>query len=93
MSFMCLHALDARNKAGDEPGLYFGGHALLVLQLTGKSPGEPGYEAGRRKVERALNELRNAGAVRLVCSANHGRKARYRILADDLLTTSDSPCQ
>ncbi len=89
LSFMCRYALDTRNAAGAEPGIYFGGHEQLVFHLTGAVPGDPHYGAGVRRVERAVSDLRKAGAVHLDTPARPGRRAVYRMRVHDLLTIQD----
>lgn len=86
LAIMCRVALDTANANGDKPALYFGGHEMLVLHLTGASPSDPGFRAGKRKVERAVSELRAAGAVRLERAGRPGRNAVYEVRPSNLFT-------
>lgn len=82
LDLMCAKALDTPNPAGDEPRRYFAGTDYLVLVLTGSRRGDPGYQAGKRKVERALLELRRAGAIEELERGRPGHYARYKLMPD-----------
>lgn len=84
---MCTVSLDATDD-GREPRTYYGGHQQLVLQSSGLAPGDDGYSAALRRVERAMKELRAAGAVRLVNQPRSGHRANYTVHPDDLFTTT-----
>jgi hypothetical protein len=88
LMLMCTIALDRKSAEDDErvPGMFYGGRDLLVLQTSGLSPGDTGYPSAKRKVERAIGELRRAGAVRLVNNPRAGRRACYTLHPDDLFT-------
>lgn len=76
---MAVSVLD-QPRDGKAARRYWAGHDSLILGLTGSSPGEPGYEAGKKKVSRAIRELIAAGAVTRTRAGGRGRQAEYVIL-------------
>ena len=80
---MALVAHDDRT-ADHVPRLFWGGHASIVMFTTGVVEGQPGYDAARKRVQRAIAELIKAGAI--VRDHNgHGRsRAVYSLTTNTL---------
>jgi hypothetical protein len=77
---MAYSALD-ETSGGRQGRIYYGGHAHLVLAVTGATDASPGYVAGRRKIVRALAALEQAGAIARIRRGGHGRRAVYELLS------------
>lgn len=91
---MCTVALDPTGLSSErEPRTYYGGHDSLVLNAVGLNPGDAGYPSARRRVERAVRELREAGAIRLVNTPRSNHRANYTLHPDDLFTTAEAHSQ
>lgn len=83
---MCMRTIDPNQDDPREPRLYYGGHGFLVGATLGRDPEDDLYAAGVRRVERALKELREAGAVRSLNKPRAGTRANYTVHPDDLFT-------
>lgn len=77
---MCQVALDTRTPQGD-PGRYFGGTDLLILQTRGDLPPRDSaeYRAASEAIRRALRKLELVGAITRVKSAQAGGRAEYEM--------------
>jgi len=75
---MCQTALDHPSDARPA-GLYWAGHSHLVLTLTGEDPELTACPAAERRIRRAIQELKTAGAIELVAPACRGRNAVYQV--------------
>lgn len=71
-------------KNGLHPRRYWGGHDLLILQLTGATPGSPAYPTGQKRVSRAIRELMGQGAIVRLRTGHKGRQAEYDLRPDPL---------
>ena len=76
---MAYSALD-ETSGGRQGRIYYGGHAHLVLAVTGATDASPGYAVGRRKIVRALAALEQAGAIARIKRGANGRRAVYELL-------------
>ena len=78
---------------GHAPGTYWGGHQTLIITVLGQDPealSEAELRTAQRKIKRAIQELKDAGAVTLASSASRGRTAVYRVHPDEF--TKDETC-
>ena len=83
---MCYVAKDV-STAGHAPSTYWGGHQSLILLVLGQDPetlSEAELRTAQRKVKRAIQELKDAGAVTLESPASRGRHAVYRVHPDPI---------
>lgn len=61
---------------------YWAGHEPLIIAVLGLDPDQltrTELEVAQRKIKRAVQELKEAGAITLISSASRGRTAIYRI--------------
>lgn len=82
---MCYVAKDTSTN-GHAPGTYWGGHQTLIISVLGQDPealSEAELRTAQRKIKRAVQELKDAGAVTLASSASRGRTAVYRVHPDE----------
>ena len=83
---MCYVAKDV-STAGHAPSTYWGGHQSLILLVLGQDPetlSEAELRTAQRKVKRAIQELKDAGAVSLQSPSSRGRTAIYRVHPDKI---------
>lgn len=76
---MCYVARDL-GTAQTAGGQYFGGHANLIISVLGKDPDaldEAALRTAKRTIERAIKELKDAGAVTVVSSSARHHQAVY----------------
>jgi hypothetical protein len=81
---MCYVAKDVSSN-GHAPGTYWGGHDTFIISVLGQDPGalsDTELSTAQRKIKRAIQELKEAGAVTLQCPASRGRHAIYRVHPD-----------
>jgi hypothetical protein len=95
----------ARDKATPEQAaaLYFGGHRTLIISVLGRDPermDEVAYSTAKRAIERAIQELKKAGAITLASASSPGRTAVYEVhpnnfphLNQDALPVDNSPAR
>ena len=93
---MCYVAKDTATN-GHAPATYWGGHDVLILTCLGVDPdqlGEAAHDTAARKIKRAIQELKDAGALTLMSPASRGRHAVYRLhltpWSDDLRPVDNS---
>ena len=70
---------------GHAPGTYWGGHRGLIVSVLGLDPdalNPTDLASAERRIRRAIQELKDAGAVTLQSSASRGRTAIYRVHPD-----------
>ena len=78
---MCYVARDL-GTAQTASGQYFGGHANLIISVLGKDPDaltRSNRETCERSIQRAIKELKQAGAVSLVTASAPGHQAVYAL--------------
>ena len=83
---MCYVAKDVSANE-HAPGVYWGGHHALIITVLGQDPealSEVEMRTAERKIRRAIQELKDAGAVTLQSSASRGRMAIYRVHPDKI---------
>jgi len=76
---MCYVARDL-GTADTAGGQYFGGHRNLIISVLGRDPDaldEAALRTAKRSIERAVKELKTAGAVTLISSAGRRHQAVY----------------
>lgn len=83
---MCYVAKDVSTN-GHAPGTYWAGHHGLILTVFGVDPGTLNpteLASAERRIRRAIQELKDAGAVSLQSPASRGRTAIYRVHPDKI---------
>lgn len=82
LTYMARRALDPPGMDGQEPLLYFGGHAELAAALGLVPFGTPWHavtKSHRNHVREVVKELKEAGAADLVSGGRGTAPARYRL--------------
>jgi len=81
MAWMAWHALDGKGKHPDDPpGVYWGGHAELALEVFGATP-KPATR--KREITRVIRELERRKLIEAYANTPGGRVA-YRLLPTEL---------
>lgn len=78
---MCYVAKDAATN-GQAAATYWAGHDVLILTCLDVDPdklSQTEHDTAARKIKRAIQELKEAGAVTLISAASRGRTAVYRL--------------
>lgn len=81
---MCYVAKDTATN-GHAAGVYWAGHSTLIIAVLGLDPDQltaKQLEAAEKAIQRAMRELREAGAVSVVSAAARGRNAVYQLHPD-----------
>jgi len=78
-------------KNGQPAHRYWGGHDILIHQLTGAEPGSPTYPTGQRRITRAIHELIENGAITRLRAGHKGRQAEYELHPDPFTENEPRP--
>lgn len=81
---MAYTAKDSTSN-GHAAGTFWAGHSALIVGVLGLDPDSlsgPELEAAQHKIKRAIQELKQAGAITLTSTATRGRTAVYRVHPD-----------
>lgn len=79
---------------GHAAGVYWAGHKTLMINVLGIDPDqltEQEFDAADAKIQRAMRELRHAGAVTVLRSASRGSNTEYEVTPGRFPGTVASP--
>lgn len=82
---MAHTALDSSRSADIPARVYWGGHEYLMTVLLGHEPerGTAEYAAAKKRVQRSIGRLVDAGTLERIATANGKKRTRYRLCLDE----------
>lgn len=82
---MAHTALDTSRRTEIPARVYWAGHEYLMTVLLGREPerGTSDYEAAKKRVQRSISRLIEAGTIERITVANGKKRTRYRLCLDE----------